>query len=1174
MSLKEKISVIAHYTRSINLERDANSIEVVNAYIPTSRALRTLQKISATFHAGYAPRAWSLVGPYGAGKSSFSVFLSHLLANPGDVTTKAAQAVLSRADSAVATSYVSEISGSEGYLKILVTGSPEPIGRRILVALAEAAEKCWQNRKGKKPKILDKLRDAVASGTHTTSCIVSLTNELQCQLRNTEKKGLLLIIDELGKFLEYEARHYGANDIYLLQELAEHACKGADRNLYLLVLLHQSFEQYAKGLGENLKNEWAKIQGRFEEVPFLESSEQVLRVVAAAFQHDLSSSDERILRSKILPISKILFGQQVLPPALQRDDADSLLISTYPLHPVSALLLPALCQKIAQNERTLFSYLGSHEEYGFSEMLDRLTNIGDFIFPADIFDYFIANQSAVMGDYLVHRRWVEVVAALERLGDTPPEVKALLKMIGVLNIIGSKGGLKASKELLETVFDRPSLTKGIKTLESRSAITYRRFSGEYRVWQGSDFDLEEALQAELANLGKFSLADELNSNETLVPIVARRYTISSGALRYFVPVFVDARSYRAQESKSDKPRLVFFLAAGQDDQEIFKNEVQPYFSDLDILVLCVNGGQLRQVVAETQALRRVRISCQELNNDPIAKREFEDRLTAAEKCESLLIRELVELPALSKWFYQGQQQIIRTRRDVQELMSTVLEAVYHAAPILDNELINRDNPSSQANAARNKLLAAMLSNPECEDLGIEKFPPEKAIYRSVLMASGIHKLIGQKDWAFTEPERDGRKQTKLEKKVNIRHVWNVICEFLDSTSERAKSFTQLNEVLMAPPYGMKAGVLPILYVAAYCVYKDELAIYENRRYKPRLTEEMVERFVKRPDEYEVQRFRIEGLRATIFEQYAKIVQNPEGVIRGVLDIARPLATFMAKLPGYTQSTERGLSKMAIEVRTAFNLAKSPESLLFQGLPRALGYGELSSGGEELAGFAESLKNVLAELAGAYDALMNRQRELLARAFNVDPKLELSELRKILAGKSHGLENYTVDTQGLRAFILRLKKLDGDDSSWLENILMFLGHKPSQKWMDSDQDAAEYRLTDYSRRVVDLEQLSLHEQKRSFRSDGEFDVYLLRSIKKGGQFRDQVVAVDESARKTIASAREAALKAIDSLKDNEELKLALIAEIVDKFLEQYHESVEKPQGRKVGITSTRGRRVSR
>ena len=38
MSLCEKITVNSHYTRSVNLERDADSPAIVNGYIPTARA--------------------------------------------------------------------------------------------------------------------------------------------------------------------------------------------------------------------------------------------------------------------------------------------------------------------------------------------------------------------------------------------------------------------------------------------------------------------------------------------------------------------------------------------------------------------------------------------------------------------------------------------------------------------------------------------------------------------------------------------------------------------------------------------------------------------------------------------------------------------------------------------------------------------------------------------------------------------------------------------------------------------------------------------------------------------------------------------------------------------------------------------------------------------------------
>lgn len=105
MSISELIQVNTHYTRSINMERDINSQAVVEAYIPTSRALRTLDTMADAFLSGEKPRAWSLVGPYGSGKSSFAVFLAHLLSNPTALTTQTAQKKLRTIDQEIAEKY-------------------------------------------------------------------------------------------------------------------------------------------------------------------------------------------------------------------------------------------------------------------------------------------------------------------------------------------------------------------------------------------------------------------------------------------------------------------------------------------------------------------------------------------------------------------------------------------------------------------------------------------------------------------------------------------------------------------------------------------------------------------------------------------------------------------------------------------------------------------------------------------------------------------------------------------------------------------------------------------------------------------------------------------------------------------------------------------------------------
>ena len=1149
MSLHDNVSVNTHYTRSVNLERDSGSADVVKAYIPTSRALRTFSRISEAFGNDLTPRAWSLIGPYGSGKSSFSVFLSQLLSNPDTEGAKAARKVLKDTDPELAKKFIKATKASNGYLKVLVTGAPESMSKRLIKGLAETA----QEYLGAKPAIVKKLNNAVNKDLSITE-VIELFDALQKVLQKKNCKGILLVIDELGKFLEYEARHYGANDIYLLQALAEHACKGSEANLFLFVLLHQSFEQYAKGLGENLKNEWSKVQGRFEDVPFLESAEQVLRVVSAAFEYNLTAKQNKELADKSAKVVDVLIQQEAIPNTLKRKEAIDLYSSCYPLHPVSAVLLPLLCQKVAQNERTLFSYLGSHEEFGLQYMLTELEALGEYIYPHHIYDYFIANQPAAVGDYATHRRWAEVVTSIERLGDAPETEINILKTIGILNIIGSKGGFKASKPLLETCLPKKTTVKNaIKSLQDKSVINYRRFNAEYRVWQGSDFDLEAALQEELNNIGQFSLAAELNNAKNMLPIVARKYTIKTGTLRYFVPTFVDAKSYKITEVQSNDARIIFYLASDQDDEKIFYNEVINYFSKLDIVALSLNGSQLREAVAETLALKRIGITCQELNSDPVAKREYEDRLTAAEQSEDQLLQDLIAYPAECNWYHEGTQQSVRSKRSMQSMLSEVLEQVYKYTPNIFNELVNRDKPSAQANAGRNKLLLAMQNHASEKDLGIDKFPAEKAIYRAVLKETGLHYFNEETEkWEFRAPSNDGRK----DKKSNMRHVWRRINEFLDSTEKQAKSFAELNAELMAPPYGVKAGLLPIFYVTTYLIYQHELALYEQRRYKPYFTEEMIERFVKRPDEFFFQRFKITGLRESIFEQYSKVIFK-DSKKRSLLELAKPLASFMGGLPEYTHKTRKGLKPEATKVRTAFNLAKSPEVLLFEELPKALGFKELSAKADQktLEKFAQKLTENLRELRDAHSNLLLKQKELLAQAFNISPQLPLDEVRKIISGKCHGLDKFTVDTKGLRAFIMRLNKSTGSNEEWFENILMFLGNKPTNKWLDSDQDIAEYRLTTFSHSVLDLEKLALHEKSLNLQISNDFDVYLLRSLKKGGEMYDEVVAVDQKNKATINDAKKQILDILSKLPDKE-LELGVLAEVTDEFFNAYKKAHSK------------------
>ncbi|WP_295437309.1 hypothetical protein [uncultured Thiodictyon sp.] len=843
MSLQERISVNAHYTRSANLERDIDSLEGVETYIPTARSLDTLGRIISGFNATDAPRAFSLVGPYGVGKSSFAVFLSHLLGDETYETGVAARQVLARFDHTLAERFSTLGAGTAGHCCVLLTGSPEPLSERLATALLHGANEFWRDR-GRRPAILNTLEDLAQGGRLRPSDVGPVIGQLQAAIAQTQGNGLLLVIDELGKFLEYEARH-GANDIYLLQALAEHAVRHQGAPLNLVVLLHQSFEQYAQRLGEALRNEWTKVQGRFENIPFLDPADQTLRIVAAACRQRLDADEQALVRRGAAQTAAALLAESALPAALGLTAATDLLAACYPLHPVAALLLPPLCQRVAQNERTLFSYLGSQEPHGFRDSLTRLDRVGDRIPPAEIYDYFILNQPAASTSHHTHRRWNEVVTALERLGDAPPAQIALLKAIGLLNIIGAQGNLKASPPIIALCVGDDAQPL-IDDLLARSLIQFRRFSNEYRVWAGSDFDLEGEFARARAEFGEIDLVTTLAERPAPRPLVARRHSIATGTLRWFQPVYTDLDRCLNLDVDPTAPRLLQLLLDADDDQA----DVAQTLSSLpasDLAVVCTNAGLLREALIEVMAGETLHRQAQGLQGDPVAERELREQQAAAERRLEQELGRVFADPGEARWYWQGGELPIGDKGDLQRALSMILDRCYRHAPLLRNELINRDQPSGQAAAGRNKLLIAMFEHADQEDLGIARFPPEKAMYRALLRAPGLHRQENGV-WGFHRPPESDP--------YRFGPLFDAFDAHLLAHEGSPLPLPDLFAALSTPPHGVRPGVVPILLMAYYLAHQREIALYEDSAFCPSFGGEQLELLARRPERFAIERFRL------------------------------------------------------------------------------------------------------------------------------------------------------------------------------------------------------------------------------------------------------------------------------------------------------------------------------
>ena len=265
------------------------------------------------------------------------------------------------------------------------------------------------------------------------NCVADLTSAIV----KRGYAGILLLVDELGKLFEYAAQRPQKGDMFVLQELAEYASRSGESPVLFLGLLHQSFEEYGRHLDLLSRTEWSKIQGRFQDVAFIEPPEQVLRMVAAAIKWKSAEIPASLKRhAKDWPKSG---GGRCMSARYEDRRVRRRVRPRIPIHPAALVALPFLFHRFAQNERSLFSFLSSHEPKGFQDCLRaRALNAKapEFIRLHDLFDYFIANFGSGLFRQPQARRWLEAAEILERRNDLDDLQTQIVKAVGILSTLG------------------------------------------------------------------------------------------------------------------------------------------------------------------------------------------------------------------------------------------------------------------------------------------------------------------------------------------------------------------------------------------------------------------------------------------------------------------------------------------------------------------------------------------------------------------------------------------------------------------------------------------------------------------------------------------------------------------------------------------------------------------
>lgn len=1018
------VSIDRRFARSARIDTDLGGTPPLAGYVmqaSVEKALSTMASAQAESRQG----AFTWTGPYGGGKSSAALLVASLVGGQDDqrrLAREIAGDVLSRR-------FDDAFPAQDGrWTVVAVTGSR--VGLRQ--AIAEACERAmgWPAR-----------RTAEAAATDA-DLIRMLTAEAEAGAP------VLLVLDELGKLLEHEAASGG--DAHLLQDFAERASRSAGR-LVVVGILHQAFDQYAERADRDSRREWAKVQGRFHDIPFLAAADETVALLGRAISSRPPASAVGVAEESAVAVSR-------RRPA-EVETLAGLLAEAWPLNPVTALLLgPVSRQRFAQNERSVFGFLSSAEPAGFQEFLAE-AKVGDTYDPALLWDYLAANFGMALVSGPDGARFSLAFEAIERAGARGgPLHVALTKSAAAIEFFRNGSGLSLADDFLRLSIPGAGETEVAEAvgdlLEWAVLIRQPRLGG-YALFAGSDFDLDEAISRTTSPLGQDELA-AVPARIGLGSISAKRHYFETGTLRTFDvaialvgpdhPVESIIASVQAGRRRGGGSFVLLLGDGSLTDAQLdgrARRIAKAIGEHEGVAAIGASrrSYRLRADAEELFAIERVLRDHPQLEGDRIARREISARISATEDA----LRQLLE-EALSDAGWRlstSPDALVRARPVV--VASSLARAAYPDAPVIRSELLQRDRPSSSAMAALRELCRAMVLRGDRPDLGFEGYPAERGLYLTTLKPLGLHRAGDDGSYGFHSPNGEGDGAT-------LREAWQVLAGGDGSLADVFATWA-------LPPFGMKAGVMPVIALAFLLASREHVALYVDEVFQSEIDDLVVDRLLQKPAALRTRKLDRSVGQTAFLGGLAEALELPGA--SPALPVAQALFRRFAKLPQYSKRTA-ALPPSALAVREAVLRSNDPETLLFEALPAALGDGRPEPA-VVVAG--------LVACEEAYTALLAEVRTALARALGADA-LDFHGV----ARRAESIRNLTNDF-AFEAFCTRAAAFDGGEGD-LEGLASLLVHKPAHSWSDRDREQALLELARLGRRFREAEALASVRDRRS------------------------------------------------------------------------------------------------
>lgn len=882
--MRELIEISKGFQTSINIAYDLNSDDKVRGFIPTMSSLDVIEDVLLSTVASSTQRARILIGAYGRGKSHIVLVLMSLLFKKDKVLFDALLKKMEANNPSLYEFAVEYLKSKQKILPIVVRGSSTSLTQSFLSALQQAlseeglsdlmpethfkaAVNQIENWRDKYPdtykKFAKELSKPVADFTlalgefdvdaydeFTTLYpmmtsgstfnpflgfeIPELYENITVKLKDKGFDGIYVIYDEFSKYLESSIATATNSDIKLLQDFAEKCDRSGSKQMHLMLISHKDIANYIdSNLPKDKVDGWRGVSGRFKHVNLHNNYSQMYEIISAVLHKNQQLWDDfRKTNKKRFDDLKDRFTKNGLLEQQNEDDVVTAIEGCYPLHPISTFILPRLSEKVAQNERTLFTFLSSDDKYTLSAFIKGAKDGFSLLTPDFIYDYFEPLFRKEPYTSEVHKMYKLTASVLRRVEDKSLHSK-IIKTISLIYLVEQFEKLPPIVDMIvdafrDSVSDPKKIDQAMKDLIDNECVVYLKRSNNYlKIKETSGIDIREEIskfkEQRLSNTKITSILNDSAFDSFLYPTA---YNDDHDIIRYFDFKFIESSEFF---SVSDWDK---FISSSRADGVVFAIVPQCQAEIEEIKKAILAEKKPHKSIVFVLPKQYMDIGDDAL--DYAAVTQLKDEAAATED-EILIDEYTIYVDDLSEvvgsyinayarpengstiYFYDGKQNTFRRKAQLTGLLSEICEAVFSRTPIINNESVNKNELPTVAINSRTKILAGLLANELAPNIGLSGTGQDVSIMRSTLLQTGVLVNVDSNPVIQLEPDDE-----------RMRDMLSEISTFFTkkAATKGGANFQTLYDTLTLHKngFGLKLGVIPIYIALVLHMCKKNLVV--------------------------------------------------------------------------------------------------------------------------------------------------------------------------------------------------------------------------------------------------------------------------------------------------------------------------------------------------------------